>query len=439
MSLTTSIYTSVNGMNAMASGFSVIGDNLANMNTTGFKESRALFSDILGSKMQESGVGSEIQAVDTQFQQGTLATTGNPLDFAIEGNGFFIVKDTAKGDTDFYTRAGSFKADKNYYFVNGEGLRLQGYQVDNAGNVSTTLGDLHFPLDPAGDVTTPPTATTTATVQANLGAADEKPEHAWSLDPVNGPALGSSNFITKFNVYDNYIAYDTTDPQNVKTLTNPPHEVNVYYAKTGDNTWQAHVVWNAGKTTNNYQEQVIDLNFDTNGNLTNQTGPTNVTMTWDPAWNAAAQTVAINFADPEHKTTQYGSPDSTAFLGIDGSASGGLTNFITNSNGEIFGIFSNGQKERLAQLALAHFNAPTELKNVGGNLFAQTNESGDALISTPASKGAGTINPASLEMSSVDLAGEFVNMLTMQRAFQANTSVMQTTNQMYTTLVNLQT
>ncbi len=427
MSLTSSIYTSVSGMNAIASGLSVLGDNLANTNTVGFKNSRALFGDILSQEMDKSGSGVMLQKVDTEFNQGTLSTTSNPLDFAIDGGGFFIVKDLA--GKEFYTRAGIFSPDSSYSLVTPEGMNLQGYLADNSGNITTTVGNIQIPLNPVTDSsgniqmepTMLPAATTTASMAVNLYSNSETPSTPWSLDPASGAASGASNFDSSVDVYDS---------------SGNKHTVDVLFRKVADNTWDAHVVWNNGKSSNNYQEQVIPgITFDgATGQLVNPAGQTPVSLTWDAAWGVTSpQTVTLGLDN----TTQYGTPNSVMFLSADGYAEGGLTTFRTDASGRIYGEYSNGREHKIAQICLAQFNEPKELRKMGNHLFAESDTSGVKAVSAPGDKGAGSVSANSLEMSNVDMASEFVTMISLQRAFQANTMVMSTTNEMYTRLTNL--
>ncbi len=433
MGLVSAIYTSVNGLNVTGTGLSVIGNNIANTNTVGFKGSRTLFNDVLTSALDEVGNGVSINEIQTQFTQGPLEPTDNPLDFAIDGSGFFIVKDA--NNAEYYTRAGNFSLDKDYFIANPNGLKLQAYPADSSGNITQTLGDIQIqPLNAEGVPVMNAQATSTATIQLNLNASDDIPTTAWSLSPLNGPASGSYNYSNTMMVYDS--SGDT-------------HPVEIFFRKTSSTpnvgtTWDAHVVWNSMRTSNNYQEQIIsNLTFDTSGALTSPTVPTSVNLTWGaddwdgdlvtPPTTPAAQAVAIDF----NNSTQYASPHSTVFQSIDGYPEGGLVGFRLAQDGMLYGKYSNGQERSVARLVLAKFNAPTELNKIGKNLFAESSASGQRIEATPNTKGAGKVFANSLEASNIDMAEEFVKMITIQRAFQANSVVMSTTDEMLTKLVNI--
>jgi flagellar hook protein FlgE len=432
MGLLSSVFTSVSGLIATGEGLSVIGNNVANLNTTGFKSSRMLFSDVYGSELDKIGKGSRLHAATTQFAQGAVLGTGNPLDFAIEGDGFFIVKDSAK-DKEYYTRAGEFSLDKNSIIINPDGLRLQGYMADDAGNIAQTLSDIEIlPKNADGVPIMNAQTTATAEIQINLsGSPTETVYPAGTLldplDPTKGPAAGTYNHSIAMTIYDS---------------EGNTHAVQIYFKKTSStigvgSTWDAHVIWNSGKTITNYREQIIsNLTFDTNGDMTSPVGPSTVNLTWDaddwdgdiltPPTTPAAQAVAMDFTG----STQYGSPYSTVFQNVDGYPEGGLTSFKMDKDGILYGLYSNGRDRKLAQLVLAKFAAPTELDKIGRNLFAETYWSGQRTDVTAGSGGGGKISANSVEMSNVDLANEFVTMMMLQKAYNANSVALSTSLEM---------
>lgn len=446
MGLLSSIYTSISGLCASANGLSVIGDNIANLNTVGFKSSRISFCDIYGSEIDRIGKGSYLHTATMQFSQGPIDTSDNPLDLAINGNGFFIVKDSDT-DKEYYTRAGTFSIQNptpdKAYIVNPDGLRLRGYAADTAGNIVKTLTDVEIPLvqdvDDAGKTVYVPKmqarATSTATIQANLNASPAEPVYAPGtlldpLDPTKGPAAGTFNHSIAMTVYDS---------------VGNTHAVEIYFKKTGVNpgvstTWDAHVIWNSGKTIPYYHEQIIsNLTFNTDGNMTSPSAPVPVTLTWDPAWGAGtSQQITIDLTG----STQYGSPYSTIFQEVDGYPEGGLMSFRLDRDGILYGLYSNGQSKRFAQIALAKFNAQTELNKIGQNLFAETSEAGTRNIITADMKSRTNnqgikeysrevdILSNSIEMSNVDLAEEFVTMMMLQKAYNANGVALSTSLEM---------
>jgi flagellar hook protein FlgE len=547
-----------NGLNASATGIAVVGNNLANTNTVGFKSSRIQFDNVLTQVMGEtsslaSGQGVEVQTIMTQFTQGTLQTTNDPLDFAIDGDGFFIVKNKT-GETS-YTRNGEFSLDKSGNVVNADGSILQGYLADSSGNISKSLTNLNFALDASGNITIPAQATSSATVSVNLNSNDKVPALNLSVDSTNNTIVytdGLSNtctatiasgtyttgsslaaalqsalntaltakakttpdtFTVTFDATTNALKINNTGANNVTlfatgstatsqqfgfasgslpvtaggqaasssvdwaanfTAASGPasgtydysqsmtvydsagntHLVNIYFAKAAnaDGTWNTNN-WNTyavsdtakpdanGNISHNYQYQrITGLTFSTSKNSSGQTistlaspaAPVNFTLSWDSSWGAAtSQTVSIKFDN----STQYGSSDSATSQDVNGYAAGGYTSFKLNDDGTLDGVYSNGQEKTLAQLVLAKFNAPTQLQKEGNNSYVQTSKSGAATLSTPGTGGAGTVSGASLEVSNVDTATEFVNLISLQRAFTENTTVMTTTNEMFTTML----
>lgn len=432
MGMMSSVYTSVSGLIANGAGLSVIGNNVANLNTTGFKSSRMLFSDVYASELDKIGKGSRFHAVTTQLAQGAVLSTGNPLDFAIEGDGFFIVKDS-NTNKEYYTRAGNFSLDKDSILINPDGLRLQGYMADAAGNIAQTLSDIEIlPKNADGIPIMNAQTTSTAEIQINLSGSPAETVYPAgtlldSLDPAKGPVAGTYNHSIAMTVYDS---------------EGNTHAVQIYFKKTSStagvgSTWDAHVIWNSAKTIANYSEQIIsNLAFDTNGDMTGPVGPSNVTLTWQaddwdddmatPPTTPAAQPIAIDFTG----STQYGSPYSTVFQNVDGYPEGGLTSFKLDKDGILYGLYSNGRDNKVAQIAMAKFVAPTELDKIGRNLFAETYLSGQRTEVTAGSGGGGKIFANSVEMSNVDLAEEFVTMIMLQKAYNANSVALSTSLEM---------
>ncbi|WP_141266266.1 flagellar hook protein FlgE [Thermodesulfovibrio sp. Kuro-1] len=419
----TSLFTGISGLNANGLALSVIGDNIANANTVGFKASRANFGDILsqtlgGASAMQVGRGTMIIDIQKMFTQGTLETTSNPLDLAIEGDGFFVVRQL-NGPT-YYTRAGQFRLDKDGYVVDPNGYRLQAYQMDATGSVTGEINDVYL----AG-LMSEPSATNKINMQVNLDSRDDT--RTWSFTPgANLPNSAVYNFSTAITVYD--------------SLGNP-HLVYTYFVKTTANQWQAHVIYNTSATgTPNYVEmdfagtQPITLTFDADGKLTTVT-PANPTGTFDfTAWGAAAnQQIAFDFTN----STQYGSPNAVVFQNQNGYSSGNLIAITVDQDGVISGVFTNGQVKKVAQVVLAKFVAAHNLTKVGKNLFLESYGSGGPTYGAPGTVGVGSVYANSLESSNVDLAEEFIRMIAAQRAYQANVRVITTTDNMLNELMNI--
>jgi flagellar hook protein FlgE len=431
MSLLSSLFSGVTGLTAYGNAMSIIGNNIANVNTTGFKTGRPIFEDILSQSLGSSsqiGRGVQMGKVDTVFQQGSFETTENVTDLAVDGQGFFVVKDQTG---QFYTRAGNFHFDQEGYLVNPEGLTLQGKVVDTTGQAVGSVVDISI-----GSSTAPPQATGNGVnpgsgvlVAANLDSRATTPVGAFSATNANA----TSNFSTSVTVYD--------------SLGNS-HLLNVYFRKAATNQWEFHVTADGADITGGtagVQQEIGAgglLNFTTGGLLQSQTVSQ---LTFNFTGGAtAAQVIGFNFGDAiaaggtgREGITQYGASSAVSYQKQDGYTLGGLRNIAINQSGLITGIFTNGQTLNLYQIFLADFKNPSGLTKQGKNLFTQSVDSGEPIIGPPATSGKGTITANSLEMSNVDLASEFVKMITTQRGFTANTRVIATSDQMLTELVNL--
>jgi flagellar hook protein FlgE len=391
-----------------------------------------LFSDVYAKEIDNVGKGTATHSVTTQFAQGAVLSTGNSLDFAIQGDGFFIVKDSVN-NKEYYTRAGEFSLNKDSIIINPDGLRLQGYLADDAGNIAQTLSDIEIlPKNANGIPIMPGQATTEAKFQFNLsGSPDETIYPSGTLldplDTTKGPQADTYNYSLAMTIYDS---------------DGVTHAVELFFKKTGftagvGSTWDAHVIWNSGKTIPNYHEQIINgLTFDTPGNMTGSGGPFSVNLTWDaddwdgdaltPPTTPAPQTIAIDFTG----STQYGSPFATVFQQVNGYPEGGLTSFRLDKDGILYGLYSNGRDRKIAQLTLAKFIAPTELDKIGRNLFAETYWSGQRTVVTPGTGGGGNVFSNSIETSNIDLANEFVTMIMLQKAYNASSVALSTSIEM---------
>ena len=415
----TSLFTGISGLNANALALSVVGDNIANANTVGFKSSRANFGDILsqtlgGASAMQVGRGAMIIDIQKMFTQGTLETTANPLDLAIEGDGFFIVRQL-NGPT-YYTRAGQFRLDKDGYVVDPNGYRLQAYQMNPDGSVTGAIGDIYL----AG-LMSEPRATNEVKIQVNLDSRQTVPSDPWtSPSGPNLPDPNTYNFSTAITIYDSQ---------------GNPHLVYTYFRKTDVNEWTAYMVYDSSNdpTNPNYTEAgSFNLTFDANGRLTTAPPTTNLTFDFTP-WGAASQDVTFNFAD----STQFGSPNAVVFQTQNGFTSGNLIAVTVDQDGVISGVFTNGQVKKVAQVVLAKFVAAHNLTKVGKNLFLESYSSGNPTYGAPGTVGVGKVFANSLESSNVDLAEEFVRMIAAQRGYQANVRVITTTDNMLNELMNI--
>ena len=424
----TSLFTAVSGMNANGTALSVIGDNVANMNTTGFKASRAAFGDILSQQLGESQVGRGVllTSVKPEFTQGTFENTASVLDLALDGDGFFIMKDNSGT---YYGRAGQFDVDKEGYVVNPSGNRLQGYTFSATGASTSSLGDINI-----SSINSAPSDTQTVTINANLDSRLTIPAAFDATDPNN-----TSSFSTSVTVYD--------------TLGNG-HIVNVYFRKDTEtatgNGWEWFAVVDGGDSSSGNTEIQAQgtIDFTNNGELDVESAVTYNLASGGFDFNggaAAGQVIDFDFGTSITTdggtgldgTTQFGAPSNTSFQNQDGYSSGSLKSITISTDGIMTGIFTNGQTRGIAQIVLAKFVSPTGLTKMGKGLYAESAESGQPLISTPGNSGTGTVLSNTLELSNVDLAEEFVKMILSQRGFQANSRVISASDELMVELVNL--
>jgi flagellar hook protein FlgE len=413
MSILSALYTGVSGLNANGQWLSVIGDNIANVNTIGFKGGVMSFGDILsqsfagGSGTSQIGRGVAIEAVTTVFDQGTFQTTSSGLDLAIDGDGFFIVN---RGGAPYYTRAGAFKINDEGYIVNSSGDILQGRVADQDG-VLGAVGDLNVL---SGAFLANPT--TEGTLVVNLNADDTIPTTAWTVPP----AAGAYNESTSITVYD--------------TLGSA-HQASMYYVKgattgTGDTTWYAHCVYqNSAGTYVEAGGSPITQVYNSSGVLTS-----GATGSLSFAWGGGlTNTVALDMTG----STQFASDFSVSSITQNGYAAGDLNSIAIGEDGLISGTFTNGQTRTLGQVELARFTAPTGLTKLGNNLYGATASSGDPIVGDPKSSGLGSLKSSSLELSTVDLAEQFTQLITAQRGFQANTKIITTTDELLNLLISI--
>jgi len=432
----TSLFTGISGLNANGLALSVIGDNIANANTVGFKASRANFADILsqtlgGASAMQVGRGTMIIDIQKLFTQGTLETTSNPLDLAIEGDGFFVVQQP-NGPT-YYTRAGQFRVNKDGYIVDPNGYLLQAYQMDVNGNVTGAIGNVYL----AG-LMSDPSATDLITTQVNLDSREDTT--TWSFTSGSTlPVAGTYNYSTAITIYDSQ---------------GNPHLVYTYFCKTAANTWEAHVVYNNSATGTNYVEvdfdsgtagtQPVTIAFDSNGALSD----VYVTTPHTPPDPTFRPTAALDFSSwgvtsPQNvdidlnNSTQYGSSNAVVFQNQNGYSAGNLIAVTVDQDGVISGVFTNGQVKKVAQVVLAKFVAAHNLTKVGNNLYLESYASGGPTYGAPGTVGVGKVYANSLEASNVDLAEEFIRMIAAQRAYQANVRVITTTDNMLNELMNI--
>lgn len=417
-----SFNSALSGLNANANALNVVGNNIANSSTVGFRSSSITFMDVYAnhSGMRLNGAGNSLQigdgvkvaAVHTDYTEGGLNESGSPLHAAIQGNGFFVVRN-ADG-TSGYTRAGDFTVDRNGFILSPSGGRVQGYQAQ-AGVVAqgTPLSALQLPIGQ----TLAPQATSEGTFRMNL----------------NSSSPTGAQFHATMQVHDSLGAEHTMD------LTFERQADGSFLMTAAVGGGPAQVSVDGGAPTG----APVSFVFDANGNLTT---PTSLSVVPDPAQlgGATLPSVTINLRETNPdgtpgalNITSYARPSSVAATMQNGYAAGELTGVAVDPNGNIFGVFTNGQSRIIGQYALATFSSNDGLARLGGNMFGETIASGQPSIGEPAAGGRGVIAGGYLEQSNVNITNEFVELIEAQRGFQANSRVISSLNQTFQDLLQI--
>jgi flagellar hook protein FlgE len=393
-----SLFSGVSGLRAHQTMLDVVGNNIANVNTTGFKASSVEFEDTLsqalraagapqngqgGTNPAQVGLGVQVAAINTTFTQGPAETTGVDTDLMIQGDGFFIVNN---GGQQVYTRDGAFKFDANGNLTTANGALVQGWIAQNGVvNTSGAISGIKLPLG----TSMPPTASTTATLAGNL--------------PADGTGSPISNDLK---------VYDTKGQLVDVALT--------YTYDTTSKTWSL----NFNDPSAGTQPSPVSLAFDGDGKLTT-TSPLSVTLN--------GQSVSLDISG----LTAFGGENTAAVITSDGNAMGSLASYSISPDGTIQGVFTNGMKQPLGQIAMATFNNPGGLNKVGNSEYSSTVNSGQAQIGTAGTGSRGQLAAGELEGSNVDLSQEFSNLIIAQRGFEANSKVITTSDEVLQDLVNL--
>ncbi|RPH29236.1 flagellar hook protein FlgE [Buttiauxella warmboldiae] len=400
----------LSGLNASSQALDVVGNNIANSQTVGFKSGSAAFADVFAGS--QIGMGVQVSAVNQNFSDGVLGMGNSSLDMGIQGNGFFRLANAAGGI--FYSRNGQFKQDENGYIVNNQGMFLTGYQATGmppAIQPGAAIDRIKIPTDQMQA-----RASDAGTLKGNLDSGSSiVNQQTYPFDPANSK---SYNSVTQMDAYD--------------SLGNK-HTINVYYVKTADNTWQAYSS-NATSPKMNGAKPVYQqttLSFDTSGQLT--TNPAKLNIQGD-TYNGGA---ALNFdlsmdgMTQQASDTDMGSPTTTGY------APGLLNGYVVGDNGQVVANYSNGQTQLLGQVVLSGFTNPGGLKSKGDNCWSETPASGQPATGIAGTGNLGNLLGNRLESSNVDLSKEMVNMIVFQRTYQSNSQSIKTQSELLQTLANL--
>ncbi len=401
-------YISLSGIRASSSGLNVIGNNIANISTTGFKASRAEFADVYSSSLVGSsntviGQGVRLAGVTQQFQQGNITFTGNSLDMAVNGDGFFLLTD--ENGAALYSRAGNFSVNRDGYVVNGEGLFLNARGANADGEITGGIGPIRLDSSYAA-----PNPTSTVDANLNFDSRASETDSAWSL--VGGvPDPAGYNSATSVSVYDSL--------GNAHTLT-------IYYSKTAtDNQWTVRTMIGG----NVLSTDTVTFNPDGTYN-----SPASISFTWDPGGGAApGQAITLDLS----QSTQYGTEFAVNAMNQNGYTTGQVLDVDIDEQGIMFARYSNGLSRAIGQVMLVSFANQQGLQPVGDTAWAETYASGEPVISEPGTGGLGLIQSGALEESNVDLTEQLVLMISAQRNFQANAKAIQAEDAVTQTIINL--
>ena len=400
----------LSGLNAAAKNLDVIGNNVANTNTVGFKGAQAQFADVFANSLAGAGgnavgIGTTVSAVLPTLGQGNINVSANPLDIAVNGQGFFRM---SSNGTASFTRNGQFQLNKDGYIVNGSGAHLTGYPVGPGGTiVAASPADLQV-----SRADLPPTQTTQTTVNANLDSRDSVVPAA-AFDPTDPATYNSA---TSMAVYD--------------SLGNA-HTLSMYFVKNAANAWS---VFGANDGVQIGAGALGALNFTTAGAINSGTTSLPYNVSTSVTTGAASpMAFTLDFTG----STQFGSAFGVNNLTQDGFTSGRLSGFSVGSDGVVLGRYTNGQTRPQGQIVLANFTNPQGLQPLGANQWGESPQSGQALVGAPGTGSLGVLQSSALEDSNVDLTGELVQMITAQRVYQANAQTIKTQDSVLQTLVNL--
>ncbi len=452
MGVFNALFIGASGLTSYGEAVRVIGDNIANVNSLGFKSQNVSFSDVLSQTIgvtrsniaNQVGNGVRIAAITRDRQQGTIQNTTSATDMAINGNGLFALRDPASNKL-LYTRAGNFILDKSFNLIDGQGNIVQGTKLDPVTQKPVgSVTDITF-----ANLAAQAQATTKVLAGITLDSNATVLPAGTTFDP-NNPA--TFHFKTQINVYDSL---------------GQTHAVNLCFIKQGQDAagntiWDWRAAVDGGELAGGTPGVLTEINtpvtastpptlgsqalaFGANGELVTEISP-NLTINWK---NAAPGSISMDFGNATttdaqgvtgtglNGTVQMAGSFATRQITRDGFPAGFLDRLETDSAGRIFGVFTNGQRRALYQVALASFPNDAVLSHVGNNLLQETIASGSPVMGTPGNGGLGTITPYGLEQSNVDLANEFVKLIVIQRAYEANSKTILTTDQMLSSLMQV--
>ncbi len=433
-SIINGLFSGRSGIASHGVAIAVVGDNISNASTIGYKRSRTEFEDIVAGGQTASkvvGSGSSVSAISNIFEQGTLEFTGRALDLAIDGNGYFVV---SKNGQRLYTRAGNFRVDDEGFVVTQKGERVMGFPANGTG----ALEEINVNTISQSNIDTE-----NVDMTGNLNAnSDLLAGGAASIPTVLGTGANGTSMASRPSYADLSEASEFSTVVNVFDSLGTSHVVTVHFFHTAANTWVARGYVNSEdvdasnvQTGEPRQIGTATLTFDGTGARTNTPAITAQDFAATINWNNGAAAGAVDFTFSPF--TQYSTSSNIGSISGDGNGIGAITSLNIDRDGSIFALLDNGQASIIGTIGMANFSNPEGLVRVGANFLQESIDSGAPIIGNPNTGTFGAVESGSIELSTVDIASEFVKLITLQRGFQANSRIITTINQLLQEIIQL--
>jgi flagellar hook protein FlgE len=477
MSINSAMLAGVTGLTANASALAATSDNIANVNTVGYKRNQSEFSNLVTASSSQDYSAGGVQALTTQYvtQQGLLQSTTSPTDLAISGQGFFVTTTQATGLTAtsprLFTRAGSFTVDDAGFLKNAAGLYLQGWNADANGTITTDPSNINL-LQPINVSTVGGAAgaTTSATINANLNSGQTISSASADAGTSATDAYDPTSTTTSMAAYSATAGTGTKPDFSVTVPLADSQggarsmEIDFLKSAANPNQWYAEarivpasdVQTGTGLVDGQVSTGIVAFTADGRLDPTNSTlfgGGASPSMSflasdsaaslgtngvkWAAGLGVNGQAVTLNLASAAGGMSQLNSQSVVQSVNTNGTAFGNLTSINIDANGKVTAAFDNGVTRTIAQVAIATFPNPDGLNSVSGDAYSVSLASGTYNLKAPGSGGAGTISPSTLEASTVDLSSEFASLITTQRAYSASSKIITTADQMLQDLINI--
>jgi flagellar hook protein FlgE len=438
-SIINGLFSGRSGIQSHGNAIAVIGDNISNSSTVGFKSSRAEFEDLIAGGQAAGkviGSGSAISAISTIFEQGTLEFTSRPLDLAIDGNGFFAVNNT--DGSRLYSRAGNFKVDSAGYITTQGDLRVLGFPANGSG----ALEELN-----TNNISQDSVATANILIAGNVDRTDTTVPVIPTVSVAGTPAATAPFSTTTYDELSSAAEYSV--PVEIFDSLGASHTATFYLFRVDATTYAVRGYVNSEDvdttgsvvgvprliTESTYDAAQGTFNMVFQGDGTQNPATTDNTQNYSIRWNNGSVATAVTLDMSEF--TSYSSKSNIQSITQDGKGVGAVTTLSIEKNGDIFALLSNGQSAVIGTIGLVNFSNPEGLKRIGNQLLQQSSSSGEPIVGRPLTGTLGSVSSGSVELSTVDIADQFVKLITLQRGFQANSRIITTINQLLNELIQL--